>query len=153
MCTHCGRGNLICHKLYVYLTTFSSLFFGTKRLVIYSLSRSPCPSVILGHCLSARLLVCIPMFVPVSVSLPVPACFAACLFVPAPLVISHSRPRLSHTGSGLDFPINTFSCTVGLKLSQANYYIKSSLAAAALCKEVRSEFACDSVMYLTCLCI
>ncbi|CAM9943752.1 unnamed protein product, partial [Sphacelaria rigidula] len=38
--------------------------------------------------------------------------------------------------SGLDFPINTFSCTVGLKLSQANYYIKSSLAAAALCKEL-----------------
>ena len=36
---------------------------------------------------------------------------------------------------GLDLPINTFSCTVGLKLSQANYYIKSSLAAAALCKE------------------
>ena len=40
---------------------------------------------------------------------------------------------------GLDLPINTFSCTVGLKLSQANYYIKSSLAAAALCKEASLE--------------
>ncbi|CAN0170292.1 unnamed protein product [Ectocarpus fasciculatus] len=38
--------------------------------------------------------------------------------------------------NGLDLPINTFSCTVGLKLSQANYYIKSSAAAAALCKEL-----------------
>ncbi|CAM9438504.1 unnamed protein product [Pylaiella littoralis] len=37
---------------------------------------------------------------------------------------------------GLDLPISTFSCTVGLKLSQANYYIKSSSAAAALCKEL-----------------
>ena len=42
------------------------------------------------------------------------------------------------TGHGLDLPINTFSCTVGLKLSQANYYIKSSAAAAALCKEVHN---------------
>lgn len=46
-------------------------------------------------------------------------------------------PPLSSV-QGLDLPINTFSCTVGLKLSQANYYIKSSLAAAALCKEARS---------------
>lgn len=49
------------------------------------------------------------------------------------------------TGHGLDLPINTFSCTVGLKLSQANYYIKSSAAAAALCKEVRAR-TIESVM-------
>lgn len=54
------------------------------------------------------------------------------------VVIVVCRRRLLWSDSpvnGLDLPINTFSCTVGLKLSQANYYIKSSAAAAALCKE------------------
>ncbi|CAM9407632.1 unnamed protein product [Ectocarpus sp. 13 AM-2016] len=54
-------------------------------------------------------------------------------------VRTRSRSHSMHMGdvgvNGLDLPINTFSCTVGLKLSQANYYIKSSAAAAALCKE------------------
>ncbi|CAN0246448.1 unnamed protein product [Laminaria digitata] len=49
---------------------------------------------------------------------------------------SRSHSMVDGGGHGLDLPINTFSCTVGLKLSQANYYIKSSAAAAALCKEV-----------------
>ncbi|CAM9857425.1 unnamed protein product, partial [Ectocarpus sp. 6 AP-2014] len=55
-------------------------------------------------------------------------------------VRTRSRSHSMHMGdigvNGLDLPINTFSCTVGLKLSQANYYIKSSAAAAALCKEL-----------------
>eukprot|EP00904_Undaria_pinnatifida_P010967 jgi/Undpi1/6/HiC_scaffold_1.g00006.m1 len=49
---------------------------------------------------------------------------------------SRSHSMVDGGGHGLDLPINTFSCTVGLKLSQANYYIKSSAAAAALCKEL-----------------
>ncbi|KAG5192835.1 hypothetical protein JKP88DRAFT_274796 [Tribonema minus] len=37
---------------------------------------------------------------------------------------------------GLDLPINTFSCTVGLKVSQAQYYIKSRQAVGALLKDL-----------------
>lgn len=68
----------------------------------------------------------------------------------SPLLYLLSTPSLVQ---GLDLPINTFSCTVGLKLSQANYYIKSSLAAAALCKEASPCFTCALLLVLlSCAC-
>jgi trehalose 6-phosphate synthase/phosphatase len=45
---------------------------------------------------------------------------------------------------GLELPINSFSCTVGLKLSQATYYLKSIPAVAALLKDMCQISVADS---------